>query len=205
MSKISRWVMPLAAIILSWGLPVQAQPSNTEQRQQLEEDIKREIFYDSISDCKSSMLRCWYIFWGAGEAPYRKLFFADLKIRTPTSDKDLIEMDVIEVHEGDNPKERGANDYLLMTMQFRCKEQKFRILGGYAFMLSGKIDPAPGASEWFRIPEAWYKLASRPACDKEVRLRPLAHQMIWFGSQYRPIDVVDYTRRFLWEQSPSNQ
>lgn len=205
-TKITMWVMPLAAIVLSWGLSAQAKPVSTQESQPLQEEIKREIFYEGISDCKSDMLRCWYIFWGAGETPYRKLFFADLKIRTPSSDQDLVEMDVIEVHEGDNPKEKGANDYLLMTMQFRCKEQKFRVLGGYAFMLNGKIDPAPGASDWFPIPKAsWYTLASRPACDKEVRLRPLAHQMLWFGSQYRPIDVVDYTRRFLWQQSSSNQ
>lgn len=196
MSNSKVWGTILIAIALAWGLPTQAQTN--EQR--TEEEVKRELFYRGISDCKSDMLRCWYIFWGAGDAPYRKLYFADLKTRTPTSDKNLVEMDVIEVHEGDNPEDEGANDHLLMTMQFRCKEQEFRVLGGYAFMFNGKIDRAPGASKWFPIPKAWYMLASRPACDKEVRLKPLANEMLWFGSQYRPIDVVDYTRRFLWNQ-----
>jgi hypothetical protein len=31
-----------------------------------------------------------------------------------------------------------------------------------------------------------------------VRVAPEAHQMAWYGNMYRPTDVVDYTRRFLW-------
>jgi hypothetical protein len=201
MIRRNAWGIALMSIVLSWGLSVQAQQPSTPEQNQRQEEIKRKIFYEDLRDCKpNSMLRCWYIFWGAGDAPYRKLFFADLKVRTPTGDPNLVEIDVIEVHEGDSPKDQGANDYLLMTLQFRCQEQQFRVLDGYAFMFNGKIDRAPGATQWFPVPEAWYKLAGRIACDKEVQLRPLAHQMLWFGSQYRPIDVVDYTRRFLWEQ-----
>jgi hypothetical protein len=198
-----KWTLALAAIAFCISIPM-SQAQEKKNPNQLEEEIKRELFFEGIKDCQpTSMLRCWYIFWGTGDTPYRKLYFADLKTRTPTSDKNLVEMDVIEVHETDNPAEKGANDYLLMTLQFRCNQNKVRVLDGYAFMFNGKIDRAPGASPWFDVPEAWYKLARRAACDKEVRLRPLAHQMLWFGSQYRPIDVVDYTRRFLWNQ-PSN-
>jgi hypothetical protein len=38
------------------------------------------------------------------------------------------------------------------------------------------------------------------SCDKKVRLRPLAHDMAWVGDYVRPVDAVDFVRRFLWQQ-----
>lgn len=38
------------------------------------------------------------------------------------------------------------------------------------------------------------------SCDKEVRLRPLAHDMAWLGDYPRPIDAVDAVRRHLFNQ-----
>lgn len=195
----------LAALVLLVGSqPATAQSPEVltrEQREALEQQVQRELLFKGVSDCKPGMERCWYLLFGSGDAPYRKLFLADLRVRTPRGEKDAVEIDVIEAHETDLPEDKVANDFTLMTLQVRCKQKKFRVFDGYALQLDGKVDRAPGPTPWFAVPKSWFELAARAACDSEVQLRPLAYEMAWLGSQYRPIDAVDYVRRYLWNQS----
>ena len=119
----------------------------------------------------------------------------------PAGESHLVEVDVIHAHETDDPQVPGANDFLLMTLQFDCARKQSRIAGGYALMFDARVDRAPGASPWTGGYEKnWQGLVARVACDPDARPDPKA--MVWLGGFYRPVDVVDIVRRYLWKQSP---
>jgi hypothetical protein len=155
--------------------------------------LERDLMLSDVSSCRSGMVRCWHLIFGAGDAPTRKLYFADFRVRTPAAEPGVAELDAIEALEG-----HATNDHLVYVLQFRCARKQFRILTGYAYMLNGRIDRAPGATQWMRVVPSWFERAGQVACDQQVRVAPEAHQMAWYGNMYRPTDVVDYTRRFLW-------
>ncbi|KFN41263.1 hypothetical protein [Arenimonas oryziterrae] len=152
-------------------------------------------------DCKaSSMPRCWYLFFAINEAPVRQLWMLDLKVRNPEpGNANLLEMDVAHLHESDDPAEPGANDFLLYTLQFKCKEKKYRIANGYALLIDGSVDQAKQAFPWHDgFENSWFGLAGKAACQKSEQLRPTAYNMVFLGDFYRPVDAADVTRRFLW-------
>lgn len=189
----------LASVLALTATAGEAQQSRAEQR----DEINDRLLLEGVRDCKpNSMARCWYMVFGTGEKPIRKLWFVDLKPRYPNGNSaDLVEIDVIEAHESDDPATQGANDFLFYTMQYQCRAKKVRVLGGYAYMFSNRIDPAPGASQWLSgYQKSWYGEVEKAACDKKVQLTPLAYKMLWIGDFYRPVDVVDLTRNVLWEQ-----
>jgi hypothetical protein len=177
----------------------QAQQSRAELREQ----IDSQIFRESLRDCQpNSMARCWYMVFGTGDTPVRKIWFVDLKPRYPSGPSaDLVEIDVVEAHESDDPKTAGANDFLFYKMQYQCRGKKVRVLDGYAYMFGDRVDRAPGASQWLTgYKKSWYGEVEKAACDKKVQLSPTAKDMLWIGDYYRPVDLVDFTRRYLWEQ-----
>ena len=174
-----------------------------QSRAELREQADEKIFRESIRDCKpNSMARCWYMVFGTGDTPVRKLWFVDLKPRYPDGPSaDLVEIDVVEAHETDDPKVQGANDFLFYKMQYQCRAKKVRVLDGYAYMFSNRVDRAPGASQWLTgYQKSWYGEVEKAACNKKAQLSPTGYDMLWIGDYYRPADLVDFTRRYLWDQ-----
>jgi hypothetical protein len=172
-------------------------------KQQLDEARARaqqEIMMEDMRECKPySMSTCWYMFFAASDAPVRRVWFLDLKVRTPQ--KGVAEIDVIEAHESDDKNIDGANDFVFYTIQYRCAQKKMRVLDGYAFMFGNRVDRAPGAGEWLGDYEgSWFGDAGKVACSKAIQLTPASAKLLWMGDYYRPIDLVDFTRRYLWEQ-----
>jgi len=151
--------------------------------------------------CQPGSARCWYAFWGSGGTPYRKLFFADVMTRQPTSDKNIVEMDIVTAFETHNPHERVSHDHVLLTFQFQCKKKQLRLVDGYALLWNGTTNRVPEASPWSPFQATWMEVASRIACDSNVRLRPQDNRLVWFGDMERPADVVTTTRRVLWNQA----
>lgn len=177
------------ALLATLLLPALANAQKSDDVARLE----RELTTSDVSSCRIGMVRCWHMIFGAGDAPTRKLYFADFRVRTPPDAPDVVELDVLEALEG-----HATNDHLYYVLQFRCAKKQFRILTGYAYMRNGRIDRAPGATQWMRVVPSWFDRARMVACDQQVRIAPAGHQMAWYGNMYRPTDVVDYTRRFLW-------
>ena len=174
-----------------------------QSRAELRDEIDDQIFRESIRDCKpNSMSRCWYMVFGTGDTPVRKIWFVDLKPRYPDGPSaDLVEIDVVEAHETDDPKTAGANDFLFYKMQYQCQAKKVRVFDGYAYTFGNRVDRAPGASQWLTgYQKSWYGEVEKAACDKKVQLSPSGHNMLWIGDYYRPFDLVDFTRRYLWDQ-----
>jgi hypothetical protein len=154
-------------------------------------------------DCKAaSMARCWYLFFAINEAPVRQLWLLDLKVRNPErGNPDLIEIDIVQVHETDDPAVPGANDLVMLTTQYDCRRKKVRVADGYALMFNGTVDRMKEPSPWTGGYDSnWFGLAAKAACEKNAQLRPVAHSMLWIGDFYRPIDAADVTRRILWKQ-----
>jgi hypothetical protein len=153
-------------------------------------------------DCKAaSMARCWYLFFAINEAPVRQLWLLDLKVRNPEpGNPDLIEIDIVQVHESDDPAVPGANDLVKFTVQYQCGKKKVRVSDGYAFMFNGTVDRMKEPSPWTGGYDSnWYGLAARAACEKNVQLRPAAYDMLWMGDFYRPVDAADVARTLLWK------
>ena len=154
-------------------------------------------------DCKAaSMARCWYLFFAINETPVRQLWLLDLKVRNPEpGNADLIEIDVVQVHESDDPAVPGANDLVMFTVQYQCSKKKVRVSEAYALMFDGTLDRSTGPSPWTGGYETnWYGLAAKAACEKSAQLRPKAYSMLWLGDFFRPVDAADVSRRILWQQ-----
>jgi hypothetical protein len=183
----SRFAACLLLATLGSSPPALAQQTDDVAR------LQRELAGQDVSRCQTGMVRCWHVIFGAGDAPTRKLYFADVRVRTSADAPDVVELDAIEALEG-----HATNDHLYYLLQYRCAKRQFRIVTGYAFMLDGRIDRAPGATQWMRVVPSWFERAGKVACDQNVRVAPEIQQMAWFGDMYRPTDVVDYTRRFVW-------
>ena len=153
-------------------------------------------------ECNAAMMaRCWYLFFAINEAPYRQLWMVDLKARNPDpKDANVIEIDVAQVHEGDDPEVKGSDDFLLYTLQFQCKEKKYRVADGFALKIDGSIQASTGATEWFGgYEDTWVGMAGKIACEKKYHLAPGDNHMVFLGDFHRPVDAVDVTRSILWK------
>lgn len=153
------------------------------------------------SGCQPGMARCWHAFWGTGDAPYRRLYVVDLKLRTPAAQNDPVELDVVTAYEGRDPKARVATDHTLLTVQIRCAQKQIRIKDGYAVLLDGRTERATSVTPWMPFQAAWHERAARASCDPSVRQRPGEHQLLWFGSMASPAEVAAATRQTLWAQA----
>jgi len=154
-------------------------------------------------ECNAAgMARCWYMFFASNEAPYRQLWMADIKVRNPEpSNANLIEIDITQMHEGDDPGVKDSHDFLLYTLQFQCKQKKYRVADGFALNRDGSVEQYTGAKDWQGgYEDTWVGLAGKIACEKAVQMRPTAHTMLFLGDFYRPVDAVDVTRGILWKK-----
>jgi hypothetical protein len=167
------------------------QPSRKERRE-----------WEELRDCKpKAMIRCWYLFFGSGSPPDRKLFVADLKARPSESDPNLVDLDVIVVNESESTKGAIGNDFVFYTIQYQCDQKRMRELNVYAVEFDSTLSHSEKPGKWFSdYDQSWYGVAEKIACNSDVQLRPGAHTMQWVGSAYRPIDTVDLIRRYLWKQ-----
>lgn len=195
---MSRAVIVLAALLMVIGSPdARAQSTGLDRATwDLEASVAKS------RECNAaSMSRCWYLFFAINEAPVRQLWMLDLKVRNPEPrNANLIEIDVAHMHESDDPAAPGANDFLLYTLQFQCKEKKYRIADGYALLLNGTVERSKEPFPWHDAKDTWFELAGKAACQKKVQLRPTAHDLVFLGDFYRPVDVVDATWRILWKR-----
>lgn len=149
----------------------------------------------------AGMARCWYLFFASNEAPHRQLWLADIKVRNPEpGNADLIEIDITHLHEGDDPAVKGSYDFVLYTLQFQCRQKKYRVVDGFALNLDGSIEAYTGAKEWHGgYEDTWVGLAGKIACEKKYYLAPDANNLRFFGDFHRPVDAADVIRSLLWK------
>lgn len=200
---MTRALLILAAALAAYvPLPLAAQTVSEAEL----EAIRTEIFLEGIRDCKpASMTRCWYLFFGVGEAPGRKIWLLDLKDRSDGKKKNIVYTDVLVIDESTKTAPMGAqgtNDFILWANEVDCKKRKMR-MRPESFGLdfkgeSGYAEEYGEWADWDGVPFMQTVIAA--SCDKDVRLRPLAYDMAWVGDYVRPIDAVDFVRRFLWGQ-----
>ncbi|MDZ3830983.1 MAG: hypothetical protein U0S50_04100 [Sphingopyxis sp.] len=180
-------------------------PAATAQAHQSEaerDQIRQQLAVEDLRDCKlATMERCWYGVFGTGEAPNRRLWFADMKARPTGAARDApVEIDVMVAYESKTAEDSQGNEFVFYTLQYDCAGYRLRMADGYAFMRNGKIDRATEAGPWISgYRPSWYSLVEKLACDAKVRLSPQTHQMFWAGDFFRPVDLFDFTYRYLWE------
>ncbi len=169
-------------------------------------DVYRRLAGEEVTggrECDpGGIARCWYMFFAEHDTPYRQLWMADLNLRSPEpNNANLVEIDVVQMHEGDDPEVKGNDDFLLFTLQFQCKEKKYRVWDGFALTLDGTIKESEAATAWYGgYEDTWVGLAGKIACEKKVQLSPTDHLMVFLGDFHRPVDAVDITRGILWKK-----
>lgn len=188
----------LAALL---SLPANAQTVSDGER----EAIRQEIFLEGIRDCKPvSMTRCWYLFFGGDEKPGRRLWLLDLKDQSDGRRKNIVFTDVLMIDESTKTKPLGAqgtNDFILQSFEVDCKKRQMRMRPtSFGLGFDGKFGYADEFGGWADWKGTFMERVISASCDKKVRLRPLAHEMAWVGDYVRPVDAVDFVRRFLWGQ-----
>ena len=154
-------------------------------------------------DCNADeMARCWYMFFASNETPYRQLWMADIQVRNPEpANANLIEIDIAQMHEGDDPGVKGSHDFVLYTLQFQCKQKKYRVADGFALNRNGTLEPYTGAKDWHGgYEDTWVGLAGKIACEKKYYATPDGNTMVFLGDFHRPVDAVDVTRGILWKK-----
>jgi hypothetical protein len=167
--------------------------------------IRQEIFLEGIRDCKpAAMSRCWYIFFGGDQAPGRRLWLLDLKDQSGDRTKGLVYTDVLIIDESTETRPLGAQgvfDFVLQSFEVDCRKRRMRMRPeSFALGFEGQSAYAGQYGAWSDHKDTFYVRVIAASCDKDVRLRPLAHDMAWVGDYVRPVDAVDFVRRFLWKQ-----
>lgn len=197
----------LAAVTLIFiGLTGAAQAGSPEQSEL--EEIRREIFLEGIRDCHPlSMTRCWYLYFGAGNAPGRKLFLIDLKNHAKPGKANTVITDTLQIHESDKTSPdgpQGVYDYSYFRFEVDCRNRRVRSLPeSFILAFNGENGYLGQVGKWTSeqtLKNTVFDRIFAVSCDKEVRLRPLAHDMAWLGDYPRPIDAVDAVRRYLFGQ-----
>jgi hypothetical protein len=67
----------------------------------------------------------------------------------------------------------------------------------------GKIQIEAG-SKWDSVPSGWIERVALAANEPNVRSNPGKYGMAAFAGVFRPIDVVDLARAFLWKPVQAN-
>lgn len=195
-----RWLLYCAAAMTS--PPLYAQTVSESER----EAIRQEVFLEGIRDCKpNAMERCWYIYFGGGDKPGRRLWLIDLKDQSDRKNRNIVHTDILVIDESRKTKPLGAqgvSDFILQSMEVDCKQRQMRMRPtSFGIGFDGKFgyfEKYGSWSDWQDVPFMTKVIAA--SCDKDIRLRPLAHDMAWVGDYVRPVDAVDFVRRFLWKQ-----
>ncbi len=182
-------------------LPLSAQQPTDAER----EAVRQEIFLEGIRDCKpAAMSRCWYIFYGGDEKPARRLWLMDLKDQSGGKAKNIVYTDVLIIDESRKTRPLGAQgvaDFVLQSFEVDCSKRRMRMRPeSFGLGFDGKFGYFEQYGGWGSYKDNFYIRIIEASCDKDVRLRPLAHEMAWVGDYVRPVDAVDFVRRFLWDQ-----
>jgi hypothetical protein len=153
---------------------------------------------------------CWYLFYQRGAAPKRVLYAIDG--RHAKVSKDVYQATVIVI-----PETPDAMDYWVFTVQFQATAEqaqaaqgpiatlektfaavKLRQMKAYRVQTGGTLESDTKEYPWTALPKDWQALAFRIAVDPEaMEERAEQYDMISLANLYRPVDVVDLTRRVL--------
>lgn len=195
------WLSVACCLAALLSLPAKAQTASDAER----EAIRQEIFLEGIRDCKPvAMTRCWYLFFGGDEKSGRRLWLLDLKDQSDGRRKNIVFTDVLMIDESTRTKPLGAqgtNDFILQSFEVDCKKRQMRSRPtSFGLGFDGEFGYADEFGGWADWKGTFMERVISASCDKKVRLRPLAHEMAWVGDYVRPVDAVDFVRRFLWGQ-----
>lgn len=197
---------PLHGLLLALLPALAALPAAAQQPIDAErEAIRQEIFLEGIRDCKpAAMSRCWYIFFGGDEKPGRRLWLMDLKDQSGSKMRNIVYTDVLVIDESKRTRPLGAQgtaDFVLQSFEVDCTKRRMRMRPeSFGLGFDGKFGHFGQYGSWGAYKDNFYVRIIEASCDRDVRLRPLAHDMAWVGDYVRPVDAVDFVRRFLWGQ-----
>jgi hypothetical protein len=152
---------------------------------------------------------CWYLFFQRGDKPKRMLYAIDG--RHVRVSEDVYQASVIVIPETPEPM-----DYWVFTVQFQATAEqaraaegplatlektfaavKLRQMKAYRVQGGGTLESDAKEYPWTSLPKDWQALAFRIAVDPKAMERAKQYDMILLANLYRPVDVVDLTRRVL--------
>jgi len=141
--------------------------------------------------CERDTSRCWYIVATTGVAPDRIIVFADFNVTQVNPG--VVQINTLIAHENTKNK-----DFYTTALEFDKKKKLYRSVGAYVVFGDGKIQLEAG-SKWDSVPSGWLERVALAANEPNVRSNPGKHGMAAFAGVFRPIDVVDLARAFLWK------
>ncbi len=145
----------------------------------------------SAAHCSDDSPRCWYMIFGTGDAPKRDLFIAR-RIEAPDSAVSK-KVEVVQVLEA-----TGLGDYAIYSMEFNCKQRKFRIVNLTVATMDSKLQSKANALDWTAVPQSWIDRAYTFGCDSTVSSNPEKLDMTYFLNLFRPADIADIARKSIW-------
>ena len=147
------------------------------------------------SPCRAEMAACWFIVFGTGDAPQRRLYVANA--RTRSLPDGAVSIEGIEMFETPD-----KYNYVASTFDFDCAKKQLRIPRAYAQKVDGKIERAPPRDQsWTPVQEySWVGQVFKLACMPDAQTTPKKYAFLWFSDLARAADALPLARRVLWER-----
>lgn len=143
--------------------------------------------------CHENSLRCWFVVFGAKEAPERIVYLVDANATEISAN--VKRTRIAEARESLAPDQP---EYLLYTTDFDCKKNKMRQVESYRAWRDNRMEHDAKTYDWVPVPMAWTKRAWSLVCDPAVVREPAAHQVIHLADVYRGADAIGLVRMILW-------
>lgn len=175
-------VLLIAAVLCAWTSAASASPAEG----------------DGAPGCDPQALRCWFLIFGTSNAPERKAYLANARMRQISPD--IRRVTLAEARES---KAADQPEYYVSTVDFDCKKKQLRLVEEYRAWRDNRMDHDAKVSEWMAVPKAWHERAWTFACDPAALRDPAAYQIMHLVDVYRPADAIAVVRQTLWSEGPA--
>ncbi|WP_440977159.1 hypothetical protein [Pseudoxanthomonas winnipegensis] len=152
---------------------------------------------DAPPGCEPDALRCWFLVFGTTNAPERKAYLVDARMRQMSPD-----IRRVRIAEARESKAADQPEYYFSTVDFDCKTRQLRLVEEYRAWRDNRMDHNTEVSKWIPVPKAWHERAWTFACDPAALRDPAAYQIMHLVDVYRPADAIAFVRQTLWREGP---